>query len=107
MRREGAQLAFTYQGEAVKDRVLGLAGEFDTDAIFACDVTSDQEIDTLFAQLGRRWDGLDGIVHSIAFAPARGARRRLSRLASRAKPSAWRTTSAATASPRSPRRACR
>jgi enoyl-[acyl-carrier protein] reductase I len=69
MRREGAELAFTYQGDAVKDRVLGLAKEFDTDAIFACDVTSDQEIDTLFAQLGQRWDGLDGIVHSIAFAP--------------------------------------
>jgi enoyl-[acyl-carrier protein] reductase I len=69
MRREGAELAFTYQGDAVKDRVRGLAGEFDTDAIFACDVTSDQEIDTLFAQLGRRWDAVDGIVHSIAFAP--------------------------------------
>ncbi len=69
MRREGAELAFTYQGDAVKDRVLGLAGEFDTDAIFACDVTSDQEIDALFSALARRWDGLDGIVHSIAFAP--------------------------------------
>lgn len=69
MHREGAQLAFTYQGDAVKDRVLGLAGEFGTDAIFPCDVTSDREIDTLFAQLGQRWDGLDGIVHSIAFAP--------------------------------------
>ncbi len=69
MRREGAQLAFTYQGDAVKDRVLGLAGEFDTDAIFSCDVTSDQQIDSLFSQLGERWDGLDGIVHSIAFAP--------------------------------------
>jgi enoyl-[acyl-carrier protein] reductase I len=69
MQREGAQLAFTYQGEAVRERVLGLAREFGTDAVFACDVTSDQEIDALFSDLGKRWDGLDGIVHSIAFAP--------------------------------------
>jgi len=69
MAREGAQLAFTYQGEAVKERVLALAGEFHTDAVFACDVTSDQQIDALFSGLGKRWDGLDGIVHSIAFAP--------------------------------------
>jgi enoyl-[acyl-carrier protein] reductase I len=69
MRREGAQLAFTYQGEAVKDRVLALAGEFDTDAVFACDVTSDEEIDGMISDLGKRWTGLDGIVHSIAFAP--------------------------------------
>jgi enoyl-[acyl-carrier protein] reductase I len=69
MRREGAQLAFTYQGEAVKERVLGLAAEFGTDAVFPCDVASDQEIEALFSELGQRWDGLDGIVHSIAFAP--------------------------------------
>jgi enoyl-[acyl-carrier protein] reductase I len=69
MAREGAQLAFTYQGEGVKERVLALGGEFQTDAIFPCDVTSDQEIDALFSGLGKRWDGLDGIVHSIAFAP--------------------------------------
>jgi enoyl-[acyl-carrier protein] reductase I len=69
MAREGAQLAFTYQGEGVKERVMALAGEFHTDAVFACDVASDAEIDALFAALGERWDGLDGIVHSIAFAP--------------------------------------
>lgn len=69
MHREGADLAFTYQGEGVKERVLALAAEFGTDRVYACDVTSDAEIDTLFADLGRTWDGLDGIVHSIAFAP--------------------------------------
>jgi len=69
MRREGAQLAFTYQGEAVKDRVMSLASEFETDMVYPCDVGSDAEIDTLFAELGKRWDGLDGLVHSIAFAP--------------------------------------
>jgi enoyl-[acyl-carrier protein] reductase I len=69
MRREGAQLAFTYQGEGVKDRVLALAREFDTGLVFPCDVTSDAEIDKLFGGLREAWDGLDGIVHSIAFAP--------------------------------------
>jgi enoyl-[acyl-carrier protein] reductase I len=69
MRREGAALAFTYQGEGVKDRVMELAADFGSDLIFPCDVASDDEIDALFRDLGERWDGLDGIVHSIAFAP--------------------------------------
>jgi enoyl-[acyl-carrier protein] reductase I len=69
MAREGAQLAFTYQGEGVKDRVLGLCREFGNDLVLPCDVTSDAEIDQLFDALAARWDGLDGIVHSIAFAP--------------------------------------
>jgi enoyl-[acyl-carrier protein] reductase I len=69
MAREGAELAFTYQGEGVKERVLGLSKEFGGDLVLPCDVTSDAEIDRLFEALGRRWDGLDGIVHSIAFAP--------------------------------------
>jgi enoyl-[acyl-carrier protein] reductase I len=67
--REGAALAFTYQGESVKDRVLKLAAEFGTDFVLPCDVASDDEIGQLFTHLGARWDGLDGIVHSIAFAP--------------------------------------
>ena len=69
MRRQGAQLAFTYQGESVKDRVVTLAAEFDTDMVFSCDVGSDAEIEALFADLAKSWDGLDGIVHSVAFAP--------------------------------------
>ena len=69
MHREGAALAFTFQGDAVKDRTIGLAGEFSSDLIFPCDVTNDEQIDSLFADLAKRWDGLDGIVHSIAFAP--------------------------------------
>jgi enoyl-[acyl-carrier protein] reductase I len=69
MHREGAALAFTFQGEGVKDRVTALAAEFSSDLIFPCDVTNDEQIDSLFADLGKRWDGLDGIVHSIAFAP--------------------------------------
>jgi enoyl-[acyl-carrier protein] reductase I len=69
MHREGAALAFTYQGEGVKDRVVGLAANFDSDLIFPCDVSDDEQIEGLFHDLGNRWDGLDGIVHSVAFAP--------------------------------------
>jgi enoyl-[acyl-carrier protein] reductase I len=69
VKREGGALAFTYQNENVKDRVVKLAVDFSTDLIFPCDVASDNEIDGLFASLARHWDGLDGIVHSIAFAP--------------------------------------
>jgi len=67
--REGATLAFTYQSENVKERVLKLAQEFATDLVLPCDVASDSEITALFAALGRSWNGLDGLVHSIAFAP--------------------------------------
>ncbi len=67
--REGARLAFTYQGDRVRDRVVELAAEFDSTLVFPCDVASDEEIAALFAQLGAAWDGLDGLVHSIAFAP--------------------------------------
>jgi enoyl-[acyl-carrier protein] reductase I len=69
MKREGASLAFTYQGDGVKDRVLARAGDLGSDLIFAWDVTSDEQIDRLYADLGKRWEGLDGLVHSIAFAP--------------------------------------
>ena len=69
MRREGAELAFTYQGERIRDRVSELAREFDSELLFPCDVANDAEIDQLFADLGKRWDKFDGFVHSIAFAP--------------------------------------
>jgi enoyl-[acyl-carrier protein] reductase I len=69
MQREGATLAFTYQGEGVKERVLKLAAEFSSELVFPCDVASDDEILLLFNELGKHWDGMDGIVHSIAYAP--------------------------------------
>jgi enoyl-[acyl-carrier protein] reductase I len=69
MHREGAELAFTYQGEKLRDRVADLAGQCGSDMVLPLDVSSDAEIDTCFSALGERWDGLDGIVHSIAFAP--------------------------------------
>ena len=67
--REGAQLAFTYQTERFEERIRKFAAEFDSDLVYICDVGSDEQIDATFAQLGERWDGLEGIVHSIAFAP--------------------------------------
>ncbi len=69
MHREGAELAFTYQGEKLKDRVLKFAEGWDSDRVYPCDVTSDKEISDLFSQLSDSWDGLDGIVHCVAFAP--------------------------------------
>ena len=67
--REGATLAFTYQSEDIKDRVLQLAREFGTTPVLPCDVSDDGQIDALFAALGKQWGGLDGVVHSIAYAP--------------------------------------
>jgi enoyl-[acyl-carrier protein] reductase I len=69
MHREGARLAFSYQGERIEDRVRELASDFGDCPVLPCDVSSDAEIDALFASLRKHWDGLDGIVHSIAFAP--------------------------------------
>ncbi|MFT4504134.1 enoyl-ACP reductase FabI [Caballeronia sp. 15711] len=68
-KREGAELAFTYVGDRFKDRITEFAAEFGSDLIFPCDVGSDEEIDALFVSLKERWDTLDGLVHSIGFAP--------------------------------------
>lgn len=68
-RRQGAELAFTYQNERFKDRIAEMAAEFDSKLAFPCDVASDAEIAALFAALGRSWHGLDGLVHAVAFAP--------------------------------------
>ena len=67
--REGAELAFTYQGEGVRDRVVDLAREFKSELVFPCDVADDAQVDALFASLRGRWEWLDGLVHAIAFAP--------------------------------------
>jgi len=67
--REGAELAFTYQGERTRERVLGLAQDFGSKLAFECDVASDEQIDKVFADLKQHWDGLDSIVHSVAFVP--------------------------------------
>jgi len=69
MHREGAQLAFTYQGEKLRDRVAKFAQEFDSDIVLPLDVSSDAEIDSAFSDLSKQWDGLDCLVHSVGFAP--------------------------------------
>ena len=69
MHREGADLAFTYQNEKLESRVAKMAAELDSEIIVPCDVSSDEEIATVFDKLDNYWDGLDIIVHSVAFAP--------------------------------------
>jgi len=69
MHREGAQLAFTYQNDKLKKRVEAAAAEMGSDIVLPLDVGDDAQIQGVFEELGKRWDGLDGIVHSVAFAP--------------------------------------
>jgi enoyl-[acyl-carrier protein] reductase I len=66
---QGASLAFSYQGERFKDRINSLAAEFNSDICFECDVSEDKQIDNLADSILQKWDGLDGFVHAIAFAP--------------------------------------
>ena len=68
-RREGAELAFTFQNDRFRERVTDMAAELGSALVFACDVASDEEIATLAADLGTHWDGMDGLVHALAFAP--------------------------------------
>ena len=65
----GANLAFTYQNERLKDNVVGLAKEWGSDICLPCDVAEDSQIEKTFNELARRWDGLDCIVHAVGFAP--------------------------------------
>ena len=69
MKREGAELAFTYQMEKFEERVGKLAADFDSNIVLPCDVSDDAQFEAMFAALGERWDGLDIIVHSVAFVP--------------------------------------
>ena len=69
MHREGAELAFTYQNDKLEDRVAKMAAELDSEIMIPCDVSSDEEINQVFNHLDNYWDGLDIIVHSVAFAP--------------------------------------
>ena len=67
--REGATLAFTYQNERFKERITKFAAEFGSTLTYECDVADDAQISAVFDALGQTWDGLDGLVHAIAFAP--------------------------------------
>ncbi len=70
MRREGAEIALTYQNEKLRERVEKAAAELDSDITLPLDVSSDEQIDSVFAHLDDYWDHLDIIVHSVAYAPA-------------------------------------
>jgi enoyl-[acyl-carrier protein] reductase I len=71
MRREGADLAFSYQNDKLKARVEEMARELGSDLALPLDVADDAQIDAFFAGLSARWgDGFDILVHSVAFAPA-------------------------------------
>src|SRR6266700_821767 len=68
--KAGAKLAFTYQGERLKENVEELAGTFGADTLLVpCDVTKDEDITRVFAEVGQRFGTLDLLLHSVAFAP--------------------------------------
>ena len=70
MREQGAELAFTYQHEKVRERVADLAKTLDSDLVWLCDVSSDEDIDNTFKSVAAQWQGLDILIHSLAYAPA-------------------------------------
>src|SRR5476649_2234813 len=63
----GAELAFTFQGEALEKRVRPLAQEIGSELVLPCDVTDAASIDATFAEIEKKWGGLDFLVHAIAF----------------------------------------
>lgn len=67
--RQGAELALTYVGERFKERVTEFAAELGSNIVLPCDVSEDAQIDAAIEELKTHWDGLDGLVHSIGFAP--------------------------------------
>ncbi len=70
MHREGAEIAYTYQNEKILSRIQNLAAQTNSDLLLPCDVAHDEEIEQAFAKLQKHWpDGLDILVHSVAFAP--------------------------------------
>ena len=63
----GAELAFSYQGEALKKRVDPLAAQLGSDMVLPCDVSDEASIDALFTELNERWGGLDFLLHASGF----------------------------------------
>ena len=64
---QGAELAFSYQGDALAKRVRPLAEQVGSDFLIDCDVTDMDKLDAAFAQIEQRWGGLDFVVHAIGF----------------------------------------
>jgi enoyl-[acyl-carrier protein] reductase I len=69
MHREGAELAFTYQNERLKERVDEAARRFGGGPVLECDVGIDGAVPAMYSELAKQWDSLDILIHSIAFAP--------------------------------------
>src|SRR5215212_5341189 len=68
---EGAELAFTFQGERIESSVRDLAATVDSKLVTSCDVRADDDVERVFREVGELWDGeLDVLVHSVAFAAA-------------------------------------
>ena len=65
--KQGAEIAFTYQGDALEKRVRPLAEKVDSNIIIPCDVSSDEAIEETFKLLKEKWDTIDFIVHAIAY----------------------------------------
>jgi enoyl-[acyl-carrier protein] reductase I len=83
MRREGAEIAVTYVGERFKERITELAATVGSRLVYDMDVADDRAIEATFAALGREWDSLDILVHSVAFAPREALTGRFSDVTSR------------------------
>ncbi len=66
-KKYGAELAFTYQGEALQKRVEPLAASVGSDIVLPCDVTNQESVNAVFAELEKKWGKLDFIVHAIAY----------------------------------------
>ncbi|HEY5347172.1 MAG TPA: SDR family oxidoreductase [Rhizomicrobium sp.] len=67
LREQGAEIAFTYQGDAQAKRLKPLAAGIGSNIVLPCDVEKDKELDAVFAALKKEWGGLDFLVHAIAF----------------------------------------
>ena len=69
MSKNGANIVLTYQNDRLKSNVEKIGNEIGVETFIPCDVSSDEEIESTFNQLGRKWDGLDCVVHAVGFAP--------------------------------------
>src|SRR5882762_575146 len=68
LKNQGAEIALTYQGEALEKRIKPLAEQVGANVIGELDVTSDEQIESVFASINKMWGGLDMLVHAVAFA---------------------------------------
>ena len=70
MSKNGAELAFAYQNERLLKKIMPIADDLEVKTLLECDVACDKSIEKTFSQLADKWGTLDGIVHSIGFAPS-------------------------------------